>query len=76
MGVRFCDVQVSEDVEELRLNTGIAAMMEFMNGAYKWDRVPKKAVEPFLLLLSPFAPHIAEELWQVCEAPCKPEMQQ
>lgn len=58
-------MQVTEDIEELRLNTGIAAMMEFMNAAYKWEAVPKQAVEPFILLLSPFAPHIAEELWQV-----------
>ena len=57
--------QVTEDIEEMRFNTGIAAMMEFTNGAYKWDSVPKAAMEPFVLLLSPLAPHIAEELWQV-----------
>ena len=49
----------------MRFNTGISAMMEFVNGAYKWESVPKAAVEPFVLLLSPFAPHVAEELWQV-----------
>ncbi len=57
--------QVTEDIEEMRFNTGISAMMEFVNGAYKWEGVPKAAIEPFILLLSPFAPHIAEELWQV-----------
>ena len=57
--------QVSEDIEELRFNTGISAMMEFINGAYKWDVVPHAAVEPFVLLLAPYAPHLAEELWQV-----------
>ena len=40
-------------------------MMEFINAAYKWKAVPRATVEPFVLLLSPFAPHIAEELWQV-----------
>ena len=49
----------------MRFNTGIAAMMEFVNGATKWENRPRAALEPFVLLLSPYAPHIAEELWQV-----------
>ena len=49
----------------MRFNTGIAAMMEFVNGATKWGDRPRAALEPFVLLLSPYAPHIAEELWQV-----------
>lgn len=58
--------QVTEETEGLRFNTGIAAMMEFVNGANKWKgATPKAAVEPFVLLLSPYAPHLAEELWQV-----------
>jgi leucyl-tRNA synthetase len=48
----------------MRFNTAIAAMMEFVNGVYKWDTRPRAALEPFVLLLSPYAPHIAEELWQ------------
>lgn len=52
-------------MEELRFNTGISAMMEFVNDAYKWSSVPRASVEPFVLLLAPFAPHLAEELWQV-----------
>ena len=58
-------LQVTEETEELRFNTAISAMMEFINGAYKWDQVPRQAVQPFVLLLAPYAPHIAEELWQV-----------
>ena len=59
-------MQVTEDdVEAMRFNTGISAMMEFVNGAYKWEAVPRQVVQPLVLLLSPFAPHIAEELWQV-----------
>lgn len=49
----------------MRFNTGIAAMMEFVNGAYKWDDRPKAALEQFVLLLAPYAPHLAEEMWQV-----------
>jgi leucyl-tRNA synthetase len=55
--------RVTEDVESLDFNTAIAAMMEFVNAANKWDTVPRDVMEPFVLLLSPFAPHISEELW-------------
>jgi len=48
----------------MRFNTAIAAMMEFINGVYKWDNRPRAALAPFVLLLSPYAPHIAEELWE------------
>ena len=47
----------------MRFNTGISAMMEFVNGAYKWSSRPAPALGPLLLLLAPYAPHIAEELW-------------
>ena len=56
--------KVTDDVEGLRFNTAIAAMMEFVNAATKWGAVPRAAVEPFVLLLAPFAPHLAEELWR------------
>lgn len=49
----------------MRFNTGIAAMMEFVNGAYKWEQRPRRALEQFVLLLAPYAPHLAEEMWQV-----------
>ncbi|EFN59055.1 hypothetical protein CHLNCDRAFT_55974 [Chlorella variabilis] len=57
--------KVTEETEEMRFNTGLAAMMEFVNGAYKWEARPKAALEPFLLLLAPYAPHLAEEMWSV-----------
>lgn len=57
--------KVTDDVEGLRFNTAIAAMMEFVNAATKWDALPRSAAEPFVLLLAPFAPHLAEELWRV-----------
>jgi leucyl-tRNA synthetase len=56
--------KVTEDIEALRFNTAIAALMELTNAAYKWPNVPRAVAEPFVLLLSPLAPHMAEELWQ------------
>ena len=55
--------RVTSDIETLRMNTAIAALMEFTNAAYKWPAVPRALAEPFVLLLSPFAPHLGEELW-------------
>jgi len=55
---------VTDDVEQLAFNTAIARMMEFVNFFFKQEVHPKRAMETFVLLLSPFAPHIAEELWQ------------
>lgn len=56
--------RVTEDIEGLRFNTAIAGMMEFVNAAYKWGGLPRDLAERFVLLLAPFAPHLAEELWQ------------
>lgn len=55
--------RVTNDIEALRMNTAIAALMEFVNAAFKWDEIPRKVADPFVLLLAPFAPHLAEELW-------------
>jgi leucyl-tRNA synthetase len=57
--------KVTEDIEGLRFNTAIAAMMTFVNEAYRWDGVPRAVAEPFVLVLAPFAPHLAEELWRL-----------
>ena len=56
--------KVTEDIEALRFNTAIAAMMEFVNEAYRWESVPKSIANPFVQVLSPFAPHLGEELWE------------
>ncbi|KAJ4980861.1 hypothetical protein NE237_031698 [Protea cynaroides] len=58
-----CIEKVTEEIEGTRFNTGISAMMEFINAAYKWDKQPRSVIEVFILLLSPYAPHMAEELW-------------
>ncbi|MEJ2542706.1 MAG: class I tRNA ligase family protein [Calditrichaceae bacterium] len=55
--------KVTEDIENLQFNTAIAAMMIFVNEATNWKDRPKSVMNPFILLLFPFAPHIAEELW-------------
>lgn len=51
--------------ENLRFNTGISQLMIFINEAYKQDTIPKQYVEGFVQLLSPIAPHLAEELWEI-----------
>jgi leucyl-tRNA synthetase len=56
--------KVSGDVETFGFNTAISSMMILVNHLMKLDVVPKSAVEQLVLILSPFAPHIAEELWQ------------
>ena len=63
--------QVSQDLEQMSFNTAIAAMMEGLNGLYKLkaaDHFQSKdwqwALETFTKLLSPFAPHLCEEIWQ------------
>ena len=56
--------RVTEDIEALRFNTAIAALMEFVNAATKWNGAPRAVLQDFVLLLAPFAPHLAEELWQ------------
>lgn len=55
--------KVTEDLEHLRFNTAISQLMIFINEAYKTDKLPRKAMENFVQLLSPLAPHLAEELW-------------
>jgi len=57
--------KVGEDVPRLSYNTAIAAMMEYMNTLRASERTPRRAeVEPLVQLVAPFAPHLAEELWQ------------
>ncbi|MED5381477.1 MAG: leucine--tRNA ligase [Verrucomicrobiota bacterium] len=58
-----CIKKVTDDMEHLRFNTAISAMMVFTNEASNWDIRPLSVMNDFLLLLAPFAPHIAEELY-------------
>ncbi|GIO40505.1 leucine--tRNA ligase [Paenibacillus apis] len=56
--------KVTEDMEALRFNTAISQLMIFINEAYKTDTIPKAAAANFVQMLSPLAPHLAEELWE------------
>jgi len=59
--------KVGEDIDKMKFNTAVAAMMELVNEMDKEDKrdqVDKGTIERFLLILAPFAPHITEELWE------------
>lgn len=56
---------VTKDIETLSFNTAISRMMEFVNFFTKQTERPQSLMEPFVLLLAPFAPHLCEELWKL-----------
>jgi leucyl-tRNA synthetase len=59
-----CIRKVTDDLEGLRFNTAISAMMVFVNEAIGWSTRPAGVLREFIQLLAPFAPHMAEELWE------------
>jgi len=61
--------KVTEDIERMAFNTAISAMMEFVNEAYRARAIRRDQAERFVLILSPFAPHLCEELWQRLRGP-------
>jgi leucyl-tRNA synthetase len=56
--------KVTDDLEKLSFNPAIAQMMILVNDLTKEERRPRSVVETLVLLLAPFAPHLAEELWE------------
>ncbi len=60
--------KVTDDIENMSFNTSISQMMILVNELYKADCKSKKALKPLCQLLQPFAPHLAEELWQSMSA--------
>jgi leucyl-tRNA synthetase len=56
--------KVTEDIEKVRLNTAISALMEFVNELTRAERASAEDKRTLTLLLSPFAPHLAEEVWE------------
>jgi leucyl-tRNA synthetase len=62
-----CIKKVTEDLDGLRFNTAISAMMVFVNEAITWEPKSISVLRTFLQLLAPFAPHLAEELWSKLE---------
>ncbi len=61
--------RVTEDLDGMRFNTAISAMMELSNHLTPMSVRPRSVLEPFVVLLAPFAPHLAEELWHVLGHP-------
>jgi leucyl-tRNA synthetase len=57
--------KVSQDIDELKFNTAVAALMILVNDMENQEKIPSKYFSLFLTILSPFAPHIAEELWHL-----------
>ena len=57
--------KVSDDIENMKFNTAIAAMMSFVNEVFDNGGIPRDELKAFVLLLCPFAPHLAEELWEL-----------
>jgi leucyl-tRNA synthetase len=55
---------VTEQMEQLKFNTAIAALIDLNSETMKWPAIPQRVAEAFVLMLAPFAPHLAEELWQ------------
>jgi leucyl-tRNA synthetase len=64
-----CIKKVTEDLDGLRFNTAISALMVFVNDAITWETKPLSVLRNFLILLQPFAPHLAEELWSKVQSP-------
>ena len=62
--VNFVIKKVSQDYEDMKYNTAIAAMMSYVNVLYKQEKVSKKYIKPLLQILNPVAPHVTEELWE------------
>ncbi len=56
--------KVSQDIEEMKFNTAIAAMMTLLNDIYAVGKLTKDELKTFVTILCPFAPHLCEELWE------------
>ncbi len=57
--------KVGQDIESMAFNTAISAMMVFTNHLYSLQVIPREAALPMILLVSPFAPHLGEEMWSL-----------
>jgi leucyl-tRNA synthetase len=62
--MHFAIKKVAEDIAGLRFNTGIAELIKLNNELTGKPSVPRELAENFVLMLAPFAPHIAEEIWE------------
>jgi leucyl-tRNA synthetase len=69
-----CIKKVTEDLDGLRFNTAISALMVFVNEAITWETKPASVLRDFLVLLQPFAPHLSEELFEKLTAKAAPKI--
>ena len=58
--------KVTQDIESLKFNTAIAALMTLLNQILETRKITKSQLKIYLILLNPFAPHITEEIWEIC----------
>ena len=58
--------KVGSDIENIKFNTAIAALMALINTVYATGKITKKELAIFAVLLNPFAPHVTEEVWEAC----------
>jgi leucyl-tRNA synthetase len=58
--------KVGEDIESLKYNTAIAALMTLLNQIYDCGKINRAELKTFIILANPFAPHVTEELWETC----------
>ena len=58
--------KVGSDIENIKFNTAIAALMALINSVTATGKITKKELEIFSILLNPFAPHVTEEVWEAC----------
>ena len=58
--------KVTEDIETLKYNTAIAALMTLLNAIYTKGSINKAELKALLILVNPFAPHVTEEMWEAC----------
>src|SRR5690606_23951339 len=57
--------KVGEEIENLKLNTAVASLMEFVNATEKEKAISRSQYERLLVILAPFAPHLTEEIWNL-----------
>ena len=67
--LHYCIKKVSEDIEKFSFNTCVSAFMICVNDLKKFNTTSSEVLKPLVILISPFAPHLAEELWKIIENP-------
>lgn len=58
--------KVSEDIEQMKYNTAIAALMTLLNKIYEIGKINRAELKTLIILVNPFAPHVTEEMWANC----------